>query len=136
MDGTPGTRGRSPGKPGKPGEQSTGLAADHASRGLAKATQFEDQPGRIEEGMGMRTVDGNPLVITGNPIPAGTTEQAGRVAGFLIIDSDRIFFPAIPPPFMETDQPHLSISREYRLNTHRISHAQVNRLKRYRPSAA
>ena len=123
MDGTPGTRGRSPGKPGKPGEQSTGLTADHASRGLAKATQFEDQSGRIEECMGMRTVDGNPLALTGNPIPAGTAEQAGGIAGFLIIDGDRIIFPATLPLFMQADQRFLTVFRKHRPNTHRTSHA-------------
>ncbi len=136
MDGTPGTRGRSPGIPGKPGEQCTGLAADHAARGLAKATQFENQSGRIEEGMGMRTVDVNPLAITGNPIPAGTTEQAGKIAGLLIIDGDRVFFPATLPLFMQADQLLRSTYREYRLNTHRISLAQVDRVRRYRPTAA
>lgn len=59
----------------KPGEMSAGIAVNPATGRMEKAPQLKEDAGRVEEGMTMGAVDGDPLLVACYTVTTESTEK-------------------------------------------------------------
>lgn len=85
---------------GKPGEMTAGIAFNLAARRMKEAAQLEEHAGRVEKGMAVRAIDGDPLLVarhmmtaesTGNPL--SSRPLLLRIGRFLACPAFATHFP-------------------------------------------